>query len=196
MIRTKNTFFGMEQVMFLEIILKNCVKKRGFAVADEIAYAGDLAGTFYAFGMGPTTTDLSVTGTNLVIGETIAVDGKVFDESPSSPGAPIVNVPVNILEQKMGDSTWTTLEPATTYSMGRFVTQWTPTAEGTYKLKANFVGTDDYGWSSAEVTMQVRTPTSIPISISAPMTDIYLAGSTIAIIAAIAVVGFLILRKK
>ena len=128
MIRTKNTFSGMEQVMFLEIILKNCVKKRGFAVADEIAYAGDLAGTFYAFGMGPTTTDLSVTGTNLVIGETIAVDGKVFDESPSSPGAPIVNVPVNILEQKMGDSTWTTLEPATTYSMGRFVTQWTPTA--------------------------------------------------------------------
>ena len=44
--------------------------------------------------------------------------------------------------------------------------------------------------------MQVRTPTSIPTSISAPMTDIYLAGSTIAIIAAIAVVGFLILRKK
>ena len=177
-------------------LMNTGVYSRGFAVADGIAYGGDLAGTFYAFGKGPTTTEMSLTDTNIASGTDVAVYGKVYDESPAHLGEPVVNSPVKLMAQKIGESTWSDIGTATTDAAGRFNIQWTPASEGTFKVLAKFDGSNSYGWSSAEDTIQVQTSTAIPTSLSAPMTDIYLAGSTIAIIAAIAVVGFLILRKK
>ena len=64
---------------------------------------------------------------------------------------------------------------------------------------ATFAGSEAYFASYAETAFGVDEapePTATPEPTPAPPTDTYIAGSTIAIIAAIGVVAFLILRKK
>jgi hypothetical protein len=84
---------------------------------------------------------------------------------------------------------------------GTFGYTWTPTTAGQYKITATFMGDDSYGSSWAQTYATVTnapqatvTPTATPAQQSS--TDMYLAGSTIAIIIAIAIVGLLILRKR
>jgi hypothetical protein len=93
---------------------------------------------------------------------------------------------------------------ATTNAKGLFNYIWTPPdIPGGYTVTATFAGTNAY-WSSnaqtaiAIVSAPVATPVTTPQSNLATTTDLltYIAGATIAMIIAIAIVGVLLLRKK
>jgi hypothetical protein len=80
---------------------------------------------------------------------------------------------------------------------------WKPEVPGTYKIIATFAGSASYGSSFAQTYMGVgeaeptAAPTTIPQTNTATAADImtYMAIGVIAIIIAIAIVGFLMLRK-
>jgi hypothetical protein len=72
---------------------------------------------------------------------------------------------------------------------------------GQYKITATFGGDDSYGssWAQTYATV-IQAPQATVAPTSTPgqqsSTDMYIAGSTIAIITAIAIVGLLILKKR
>ncbi len=79
---------------------------------------------------------------------------------------------------------------------GTFSFQWTPDIEGKYTVTANFAGSESYWPSYAETSFAVdpAAPTASPIPVTTlPPTEMYILGAGIAIIAAIAIVGALIL---
>ena len=81
---------------------------------------------------------------------------------------------------------------------GNYALMWEPDVPGEYMVVASFLGSESY-WGSHATTYVGVTETEVippPDPTPAPQTDTYIAGSTIAIIAAIAVVAFLLLRKK
>lgn len=163
-------------------------------VVDGIAYAVfDHPPGLYAFGIGPTTTEVSVTDANVAKGTGTAIYGRVYDESPASSGAPVSGVPVELMLQKTGDSSWTGIATATTDSMGHFVTQWTPQSEGTYTVMAKFNGNNAYGWSSktAVVYASSAQPSNIATSI-----DWYLIAAAAAIVVIVIVVAAVFLRRR
>jgi hypothetical protein len=83
---------------------------------------------------------------------------------------------------------------------GNYALMWEPEVPGQYMVLASFLGSESYWGSHASAyvgVVETEIPsTPPPDATPAPMTDTYLAGSTIAIIAAIAVVAFLLLRRK
>ncbi len=88
---------------------------------------------------------------------------------------------------------------ATSDISGVYSYAWKPDIPGQYTLIATFAGSESYGSSFAQTAFYVEEapqPTAAPEATPAPMTDTYLAGSTIAIIAAIGIAVFLLLRKK
>jgi len=182
----------------------------GPAIADGRVYVGSLyiwsqhvgQGTpvFYCFGKGPTTTEVSVTASNVEIGSRIAIYGSVYDESPASSGAPVANVPMKLSLQKAGESDWSDVGTATTDSTGSFAVDWIPAAEGTYRLQAMFEGNDDYGWSSGQVVVQVALAPAEPEPTEpseAPFITTEIAIIVAAVIVAVAVIaGFWVIRKR
>jgi hypothetical protein len=83
---------------------------------------------------------------------------------------------------------------------GAFSYVWKPDMAGKYTVTATFIGSEAYGYSYAETAVGVVeapaatvTPTQTPIVM--PPFEAYIAGSTIAIIVAIVVVG-LMLKKR
>ena len=82
---------------------------------------------------------------------------------------------------------------------GFYSLSWKPDIEGKYTLYASFSGSESY-WPSHAVSAfvidsAVPTPSPYPVT-TLPPTDMYIVGSTIAIIIAIAIVAILLLRKK
>ena len=76
---------------------------------------------------------------------------------------------------------------------------WQPDIPGQYTVLATFAGSESYGSSYAQTYLGVvdaPEPTPAPTPTPAPQTDTYVLGTGIAVIAAIAVVALLILRKK
>ena len=87
----------------------------------------------------------------------------------------------------------------TSDASGLYGFMWEPPVPGKYTIMATFEGSDSYYRSFAETDFGVdEAPeaTPPPDSTPAPMTDTYVVGTGIAIIAAIAVVALLLLRKK
>ena len=88
----------------------------------------------------------------------------------------------------------------TTDSSGTYSLAWTPEISGKYTIIANFAGTHSYWPSYAETAMNVLdapTPTQTGTeTIVMPPFEMYLAIATVAIIAAIVIVGILLLKKK
>ncbi len=82
---------------------------------------------------------------------------------------------------------------------GTFSFAWQPTVAGEYKITATFMGSESYGSSYAQtaaiVADAVAAPSDEPTNITMPPFELYIAGSTVAIIVAIVVVG-LLLRKR
>jgi len=89
---------------------------------------------------------------------------------------------------------------ATTDSSGFYSMHWQPDIPGKYTVIATFEGTEGYYPSYAETAFAVDEieaqiwPTPDPTP--APMTDTYLIGFGIAILAAVIIFGILLLRKK
>jgi outer membrane protein assembly factor BamB len=173
----------------------NGAYSRGFPVADGIAYGSDLTGTFYAFGKGPTTTEMSVTAANIAQGTSIAIYGKVYDESPASQGVPVANSQVELLAQKMGETNWSDIGKATTDSLGQFVSQWAPQSEGTFTVMAKFDGTKDYGWSSSNTIVQVNAVQPTPTSAVTPAPTATSTTTMDLLIIAVAVVMVLVIAN-
>ena len=87
----------------------------------------------------------------------------------------------------------------TTSNEGFFTFNWTPDIEGPYTVTATFAGSESY-WPSHALTSFVvdspqATPSPYPL-VSIPPTEMYILGTGIAIIAAIAIVTLLILKKR
>jgi hypothetical protein len=110
---------------------------------------------------------------------------------------------VEVLLTAVGPNGYVDIGKATTDAYyGTFEFAWTPQAEGTYKIIANFLGDESYGSSGAStaVTIGPAPKEAAPIEIPPPadMTPLYyaVAAATVAIILAVAVVGALLLRKR
>jgi hypothetical protein len=78
---------------------------------------------------------------------------------------------------------------------------WKPTMVGEYKVTATFAGDDSYGASFAETTVGVveapqATEPTIPTTVQPVDPVPYILGVGIAIILALAIATFLILRKR
>jgi hypothetical protein len=83
---------------------------------------------------------------------------------------------------------------------GSYSFVWTPTTAGQYKITATFMGSNSYGSSYAAtgavvVAATQSTPAATQTPITMPPFEAYIAGSTIAIIVVVALVGFM-LRKR
>ena len=90
----------------------------------------------------------------------------------------------------------------TSDASGSFSYQWTPDIAGKYTVIATFAGSESYWPSSAQTAFAVdqATPTASPYPATAlPPTEQYIIGAAAAIIAAIAIVGVVLLmaiKKK
>jgi hypothetical protein len=94
---------------------------------------------------------------------------------------------------------WQEIGTATSDDSGTYSFMWTPPVPGLYTITATFEGSESYFSSYTRTALGVdEAPQATPEPTPTPasMTDTYLAGSTIAILAGIAVAVFLILRKK
>ena len=82
---------------------------------------------------------------------------------------------------------------------GMYKLKFVPPVAGEYTVIATFEGSESYFISSGQTALLVEEapqPTAPPEVTPGPMTDTYLTGSTIAILAGIAIAVFLLLRKK
>ena len=98
-----------------------------------------------------------------------------------------------------GNGNYRHIGTVTSDASGKFGFTWTPDISGDFKVIATFAGSESYWGSSDEAfftAAEAPTPAPTQTQVAAPPTEMYLVGSTIAIIIAIAMVGLLILRKK
>ncbi len=111
----------------------------------------------------------------------------------------LVGVPV-ALTAIGSDGTYVDLGTVTTDGYyGTFSKTWTPEKEGDYKIVASFAGDDSYGSSGASTSLSVgpaAAEITIPEQISPPDYTMTIVGMGLVLLAAIAVVGILVLRKK
>jgi outer membrane protein assembly factor BamB len=185
--------------------------------------ANSYDGYMYVFGKGQSATTVSAPQTEVTSGTSVIISGTVLDQSPAQAGTPCVSdasmgewmsylhlqsqIPSNVTGVPVSidavDPNGNTVHIATVTSdmSGTFSYMWTPDLAGKYTVTATFMGDNSYGSSWAETAVGVTqapqasvAPTATPTQQSS--TDMYLAGSTIAIIIAIAIVGLLILRKR
>ncbi len=90
------------------------------------------------------------------------------------------------------------LGDTTSDASGHFAFEFTPTTDGQYTIYATFAGSAAYYSSYAQNAMTVAAaqPTATPTQIANTPYEMYTIGMGIAIIAVVAIVGLLILRKK
>jgi hypothetical protein len=184
----------------------------------------------YVFGKGKSATTVTAPDVSVPLGTAFTIKGTVLDMSPAQPGTPCVSkdsmtIQMEYLHKQMPiDGLWhnetitgvpVTLtaidENGTVYDLGLVTTSgyygtyekaWTPPAEGTYKIIANFASDNSYG-SSAAATAVTVGPAPEPIIfpeqqtfVDTTMTIVYAA---IAIIVAFAIgiaLAVLMLRKR
>ena len=192
------------------------------AIADGCIVAGNgYDNRLYVYGKGPSTTTVTAPDTVVSFGSGVMIRGSVTDQSPGAKGTPAISdesmdswmdylymkqaMPVDAIGVTVKLSTYDPngnyqdIGATTVDTNGNFGMSWTPEIPGDYYVMAEFEGSESYGSSSATTYVGVSEPpaaTLPPEATPAPMTDTYLAGSTIAIIAGIAIAVFLLLRKK
>jgi len=194
------------------------------AVADGVLLAqNNYDGIEYAFSMGPTETTVTAPMTQVASGTQMVIQGTVTDQTPGIlQGTPAISdawmtpwmeykymnqpmptnaqgVPVSI-DAIDPNGNFVHLGDATSDSTGNYGYAWAPPSiPGTYKIVATFVGSNSYYSSSGETTaivVDAPAATVAPVQAVQSNTDIYVIGTGIAIIIAIAIVGLLILRKR
>jgi outer membrane protein assembly factor BamB len=192
------------------------------AIADGyLTSVNSLDGMIYTFGKGPSETTVTASPKVSVHGSSVLIEGTVLDMSPAQPGAACVSdesmsawmeylhmqkpVPSDVIGVTVNldvfdpNGNVVNIGTATTDMTGTFGMAFTPEVPGLYQVIATFAGSESYGSSFAQTYLNVEeapeqepSPTPTP----APMTDTYLVGSTIAILAGISIAVFLLLRKK
>lgn len=174
----------------------------------------------YCIGKGPSETTIETPLTAINLGETLMVTGIVTDQSPGAVGTAAISdesmgawmeymymqkpMPMDatgvevVLETLDPNGNFYEIGRVTSDTDGNYVLMWEPEVPGQYMVLASFLGSESYWGSNSQAYVGVVEPevTPPPDATPAPMTDTYIAGSSIAIIAAIGVVAFLLLRKK
>jgi hypothetical protein len=133
----------------------------------------------YCIGKGPSETTVTATPG---VGSAVTIQGTVMDQSVGKPGIPAISdadqeawmehvyeqqgmpqnaqgVPVTLYETDPNGNTYT-IGTVTTDISGHFMTSWTPTLEGTYKITAAFDGTNAYYGSTAVTGIAVGPATA------------------------------------
>ena len=192
------------------------------AIADGyLLTANGYDNKIYCFGKGPSETTISAPDVGIEFGQSIVIRGTVTDQSAGQAGTPAisdedmsawmeylhmqkpkpsnakgVDLSIDVIDS---NGNFRNIGTATSDIAGKFSLVWQPDNPGAYTVMATFAGSESYGSSFDQTTFFVEEevqPTSPPDPTPAPPTETYIAGSTIAIIAAVAVGVFLILRKK
>ena len=177
-------------------------------------------GQVYVFGKGPSKTTISAPQTQVTLGGKVMLTGTVTDQTPSSKDTPAVSdesmglwmeymyqqksFPANVTGVEVtisvldSNNNYYEIGKATSDASGTYHLWWEPEVPGEYTIVATFAGSNSYGSSYAQTAMGVveapaASPTPPPVSF--PPTESYVVGTGIAIIAAVAIVGFLLLRR-
>ena len=195
---------------------------RQATVSDGILTAYNLYDNqIYTFGKGPSKTTVTAPKTEVMQGEKIVIEGTVTDQTPSSKDTaaisdesmagwmeylhmqkPIptdatgVEVTLDVID---ANGNYRNIGTATSDISSVYSLVWEPDISGKYTIVATFAGSESYASSFAETSFYVEeapTPTPPPDATPGPQTETFIAGSTIAILAGIAIAIFLILRKK
>jgi hypothetical protein len=120
----------------------------------------------------------------------------VYQQRPLPTDFTGVDVTISIIDS---NGNFREIGTAKTDASGTYSLQWTPDIEGQYTVIAQFAGTKGYWPSYSETSFAVDpagpTPSPYP-TISYPPLELYFVASTIAIIIAIAIVGFLLAKKR
>ena len=122
--------------------------------------------------------------------------GYVYQQRPRPTDVTGVEVIISVLDP---NNNCYEVGKTTSDADGMFSIAFTPLVPGKYTVYATFAGSQAYWPSSATTAINVNSapaatvePTPVP---QAPV-ETYITGSTIAIIIAIAIVAFLILRRR
>jgi hypothetical protein len=209
--------------------LTGCIQPA--AIADGYLVGGNsYDGYKYAFGKGKSATTVTAPDASIPLGTTLTIKGSVLDQSPAQPGTPCVsadsmktqmeylhmqlpiggiwnNLTMTGIEVSLtavgADGSYVDIGKATTDAYyGTFEFAWTPAAEGTYKIIANFEGDESYSSSGASTAVTVGPAPAeqqqIDIPPPADMTPLYylVAAATVVIVLAVVAVGVLLLRKR
>ena len=205
-----------------EVIWSIASQPAAKVIADGVLVTvDDYTGQLIGFGKSRTETSVTALPKIITDGDKILIEGMVTDQSPAQPGTPAisddnmsawmeylhmskpkptnakgVDVTIDVID---ANGNYRTIGTATSDMSGFYSLDWKPDIPGKYTVIATFEGSESY-WSSytetAFVVEEAPAATPPPEATPAPMTDTYIAGSTIAILAGIAVAVFLILRKK
>jgi hypothetical protein len=178
----------------------------------------------YAIGKGPSATTVSVQNDVIVHGSSVLIKGTVTDESAGAKGTPAIadesmsewmkyiymqfprptnatGVPIT-LSVLDANGNYREIGTTTSDSSGLFSYLWQPDITGKYTVFASFDGSKSYWPSSAETAFGVDEAPEVPpedetptqTAATFPIEGMYaLTGIFIAVIA---VLGFLLYRKK
>jgi hypothetical protein len=125
----------------------------------------------------------------------------VYEQQPMLTNTTGVSVTLSVVDS---NGNYRQIGTTTTDAVtGTFGLTWTPDIPGNYTVIASFAGSQSYYASSAKsyfyasAAAPTAAPTATPLAGIATTSDLmmYMVGGVIAIIIAIAIVGFLILRK-
>jgi outer membrane protein assembly factor BamB len=166
-------------------------------IADGNLYSPTPFNQIWCWGAGPTTTEISVTSSQIATDQNVVVSGSVTDMSSFSQQYPEEQSPLvsgaQVILSYVKDGTWTDFATTATSSDGTFIQTWTPPGEGTYKIVARFEGTNDYKWSSDQTLIQVSSTGSSGLSSITFL--LALVAAVIVILVAVAIAVYILKRK-
>ncbi|NLE03416.1 MAG: hypothetical protein GX638_01250, partial [Crenarchaeota archaeon] len=185
----------------------------------------------YTLGKGPSKTIVEAPMSGVTVGSVITIRGSVTDQTPATKDTPAIadefmsewmsylyqqkamptnaiGVPVKItVIDENGQST--VIGEVTSDIGGSYGIQWSPPAQGTYQILAEFAGTESYGNSYATTYLSVASASS---SVSSPSitsspsasvdgpsgtsTETLLIAAVVAVIIVVVIAIAIILRKQ
>jgi hypothetical protein len=183
-------------------------------------------GYMYVFGKGKSATTIEAPHIAATLGQSIVLTGSVLDQSPAQPGTACVSkesmsawmeylhkqhgIPTEVtgvsvsIDAAGASGEYTHVGDVTTDGCsGTFGFTWKPETAGQYVITATFMGDESYGSSFATTYVTVvdapaasSSPDVINFEAINNTTMTTVAAAAVAIILALAIVGFLIIKKK
>ena len=190
-------------------------------LADGVLVMSDSTnGATYGWGKGETATTVGTSSKVIAKGESTLLEGTVLDLSTAQPGAAAVAdadqegwmeylhmqqpFPVNAkgvtvsLDAIDPNNNYVHIGNATSDLTGKYSFGWTPEIEGKYTVIASFYNTEAYYGSTAETAVFVANAPATPVPPvppqAAPDPTMPIVGMGVAILAAVVIVGIMLVR--
>jgi parallel beta-helix repeat protein len=96
-----------------------------------------------------TQISISVDASSTAVGSAVNISGQLSDSN----GNPLQDKSVTLSYAIVGDPSWVPIGSGTTNSAGEYSIQWVNTASGTFTLKAEWKGNDEYLGASSTTTL-------------------------------------------